>query len=77
MFQDVEVGSEMIHVDTVYDVLDKMCRVPERPISAPMRMPISGIYKIKGAVVRKYMNRDEDGAKIGMFRENTWQAYGV
>merc|ERR1712137_453315 len=25
-----------------------MCRVPERPTSAPMRMPISGIYKIKG-----------------------------
>ena len=25
-----------------------MCRVPDRPISAPMRMPISGIYKIKG-----------------------------
>ncbi|CAE7495822.1 unnamed protein product, partial [Symbiodinium sp. CCMP2456] len=24
--QDVEVGSEKIHVDTVYDVLDKMCR---------------------------------------------------
>ncbi|CAL1146275.1 unnamed protein product [Cladocopium goreaui] len=46
--QDVEVGSETIHVDTVYDVLDKMCRVPERPVSAPMRMPISGIYKIKG-----------------------------
>merc|ERR1719355_44779 len=32
----------------MFDVLDKMCRVPERPISAPMRMPISGIYKIKG-----------------------------
>ena len=46
--QDVEIGSETIHVDTVYDVLDKMCRVPERPVSAPMRMPISGIYKIKG-----------------------------
>ena len=46
--QDVEVGSEKIHVDTVYDVLDKMCRVPERPVSAPMRMPISGIYKMKG-----------------------------
>ena len=28
-----------------------MCRVPERPVSAPMRMPISGIYKIKGASV--------------------------
>ena len=45
---DIEVGKETLHVDTLYDVLDKMCRVPERPISAPMRMPISGIYKIKG-----------------------------
>merc|ERR1712206_67135 len=45
---DVLVGKETIHVDTVYDCLDKMCRVPERPTSAPMRMPISGIYKIKG-----------------------------
>merc|ERR1719301_392003 len=46
---DVIVGaSEKIHIDTLYDALDKMCRVPERPISAPMRMPISGIYKIKG-----------------------------
>merc|ERR1712118_626834 len=25
-----------------------MCRVPARPVDAPMRMPISGIYKIKG-----------------------------
>merc|ERR1712005_44538 len=46
---DVLVGKdEKIHIDTLYDALDKMCRVPERPISAPMRMPISGIYKIKG-----------------------------
>merc|ERR1711874_93436 len=45
---DVAVGKETIHVDTLYDCLDKMCRVPERPMSAPMRMPISGIYKIKG-----------------------------
>merc|ERR1712096_421803 len=37
-----------IHVETVYEVLDKVCKVPERPCSAPMRMPISGIYKIKG-----------------------------
>merc|ERR1712028_235070 len=41
-------ASEVIHYDTLYDVLDKICRVPERPINAPMRMPISGIYKIKG-----------------------------
>merc|ERR1719487_1781552 len=46
---EVLVGeSEKIHVDTVYDVLDKVCRIPERPKNAPMRMPISGIYKIKG-----------------------------
>merc|ERR1712194_959399 len=45
---DVKVGSETIHIDTLYDALDKMCRVPERPIDAPMRLPISGIYKIKG-----------------------------
>merc|ERR1712078_289680 len=47
---DVLVGSkdEKIHVHTLYHALNDMCRVPERPISAPMRMPISGIYKIKG-----------------------------
>merc|ERR1712154_81796 len=45
---DVLYGKETIHVDTLYDVLDVLCRVPERPTSAPMRMPISGIYKIKG-----------------------------
>merc|ERR1711957_771146 len=36
---DVDYGKETIHIDTVYDVLDKFCRVPERPISAPMRTP--------------------------------------
>merc|ERR1712039_838013 len=45
MGMEVEYGKENIQCDTLYDVLDKLCRVPERPISAPMRMPISGIYK--------------------------------
>merc|ERR1712046_329947 len=46
---EVLVGSsEKLHITTLYDVLNELCRVPERPISAPMRMPISGIYKIKG-----------------------------
>merc|ERR1712216_934348 len=45
---DVVYGKETIKVETVYDFLNTMCRVPERPSSAPMRMPISGIYKIKG-----------------------------
>merc|ERR1719231_1140060 len=30
---EVPAGGEMYHVDTLYDVLDKVCRVPERPIS--------------------------------------------
>merc|ERR1712146_423857 len=46
--QDVKVGSETWDVDTLYDCLNNMCRVPARPVDAPMRMPISGIYKIKG-----------------------------
>merc|ERR1719245_1419665 len=29
---DVQVSKETLHVDTLYDVLDKMCRVPERPV---------------------------------------------
>merc|ERR1711896_80682 len=45
---DIECGKETVHCDTIYDVFDKFFRVPERPSSAPMRMPISGIYKIKG-----------------------------
>jgi len=44
----VFVDAEEFHVDTLYDVLDKVCKVPSRPLTAPMRMPISGIYKIKG-----------------------------
>merc|ERR1719488_17099 len=45
---DVKVGSETVHVDTLYDCLNNMCRVPARKTDAPMRLPVSGIYKIKG-----------------------------
>merc|ERR1712070_549398 len=45
---DVVCESGSMHVNTLYDVLNDFCRVPQRPVSAPMRMPISGIYKIKG-----------------------------
>jgi len=45
---DIALGSETIHVDTMFDVLDKLFRLPERPTAAPMRMPVSGVYKIKG-----------------------------
>merc|ERR1719157_65149 len=45
---DVVSETGPMHLDTLYDVLNEFCRVPSRPVSAPMRMPISGIYKIKG-----------------------------
>jgi elongation factor 1-alpha len=37
-----------ITVITLLDALDKMVTVPERDMASPLRMPVSGIYKIKG-----------------------------
>ena len=45
---DVQIGNESVHVDTILDALDKFARVPERPTESLFRMPVSGIYKIKG-----------------------------
>jgi len=45
---DQKKGTEKLHVDTLYDALDKMARPPVRPLEATMRLPVSGIYKIKG-----------------------------
>ena len=45
--KEVEAYGSQIMVKTLYDFLDKVLRVPERPVCAPMRMPISGMYKIK------------------------------
>jgi len=41
-------GTETLHIDTVLMALNDMARPPVRPTSSPMRLPISGIYKIKG-----------------------------
>merc|ERR1712094_86463 len=35
-------------IDTVQDALNDMARPPVRPTDAAMRLPVSGIYKIKG-----------------------------
>jgi len=40
--------AETVHVDTLYDCLDKMVKPPVRDDKKPMRMPVSGVYKIKG-----------------------------
>merc|ERR1712008_474223 len=45
---DVPIDKETIHIDTLLDCFNNFFRVPQRPSSAPMRMPVSGIYKIKG-----------------------------
>lgn len=37
-----------VHVHTLLDALDKMVQLPTRDPSAAMRMPVSGVYKIKG-----------------------------
>ena len=47
----VEAMGEKIMVNMLYHFLDEVCRVPARPVRALMRMPISGIYKIKGDVL--------------------------
>jgi len=43
-----EKGTEKLHIDTLRDALNDMVRLPERKNDAPMRMPVSGVYKIKG-----------------------------
>jgi len=46
--QTVKLNDESVTLVTLYDVFDKLFRLPERPVDAQMRLPISGIYKIKG-----------------------------
>jgi len=46
---DVNNGTEKVHVDTLLDALEKMVTLPQRPTNVALRVPISGIYKIKGA----------------------------
>jgi len=44
----VNMEKQKVHIDTLYDCLDKMVCLPERKESEEMRMPVSGVYKIKG-----------------------------
>ena len=39
---------QKVHVDTLLDALENMVYVPERDSKSAMRVPISGVYKIKG-----------------------------
>jgi len=41
-------GGDPIHVDTLLDCLEKLVQPPKRSDDGAMRVPISGVYKIKG-----------------------------
>jgi len=45
---DPKVDKKPVHVDTLQDCLEKFVRIPNRPLKKPLRMPVSGVYKIKG-----------------------------
>jgi elongation factor 1-alpha len=45
---DYGMKGDKFHIDTLLDVLNGMVNKPERKPDADMRLPISGVYKIKG-----------------------------
>jgi elongation factor 1-alpha len=46
---DIKISkTKTIHVDTLLDALNDMVNTPERPKDQPLRMPVNGVYKIKG-----------------------------
>jgi elongation factor 1-alpha len=45
---DMKVESATVHIDTLLDALDKFVQLPKRDDSAPLRIPVSGNYQIKG-----------------------------
>jgi elongation factor 1-alpha len=62
------VSGSKVHVKTVLEVLEKQVQIPPRVIDKAMRMPVSGIYKIKGVgdVVtgRVEQGKVEPGAEV-------------
>ena len=45
----VNADGDKIHVDTLLDALDKMVCTPKRDSEKVLRVPVSGVFKIKGA----------------------------
>jgi elongation factor 1-alpha len=47
--KDVKVGkTDVVHVHTLLDALELMVKPPKRLNDKPLRMPVNGVYKIKG-----------------------------
>jgi elongation factor 1-alpha len=61
----VEEPDKKVHVDTLLDCLEKWVQPPKRDSTGKMRVPLSGVYKIKG-VGDVLTGRVEQGAvKVG------------
>jgi len=45
----VTIGKEKVLVHTLFEALEKCVTLPQRETSKPLRLPVSGIYQIKGA----------------------------
>jgi len=61
-------GKTKIHVETLYDCLDRLVELPERDLASAMRLPVSGVYKIKGVgdviTGRVEQGKVEPGAEV-------------
>jgi len=44
----VKSQKQPVECITLLDCLEKMVKIPKRPVKKPLRMPVSGVYKIKG-----------------------------
>jgi len=44
----VKSQKQPVECNTLLDCLEKMVKIPKRPLKKPLRMPVSGVYKIKG-----------------------------
>jgi len=44
----VKSQKKPVKCECLLDCLEKMVKLPKRPVKKPLRMPVSGVYKIKG-----------------------------
>jgi len=61
----VNPNKEKIAVFTLLDALDKYLCIPPRPVDKPFRMPISGVYNIKGVGTVVAGNVEQGKVKVG------------
>lgn len=72
--QDLK-AKETIHIETLFEALDKYAAVPKRRDDAPLRMPLSGCFKIKGVgdviTGRLEQGKTKDGDEVVFLPRHT------